>query len=77
MVDTRYKRVKLFMDLFFVNKLVFLHTKSDNINYISVQSLNSMNTTEILQGINIVHEVLKCSVGIPITSSIELTSSTK
>ena len=54
LIAMRYKRVQMFMDIFFVNKLVFLHTKSENINYRSVQALKSHNMTEILQGINIV-----------------------
>ena len=37
-----------------MNKLVFLHTKSENINYRSVQALKSRNMTKIVQGINIV-----------------------
>ena len=54
MIATRYKQVQIFMDIFFVNKLVFLHTKSENINYRSVQALKSRNTTAIIQGINVV-----------------------
>ena len=33
MIEMRYKRVNMFMDIFFVNKLVFIHTKYENINY--------------------------------------------
>ena len=40
-VSKRYRRVHICVGIYFVNRMVFLHTKSENINYPSVQALTS------------------------------------
>ena len=39
--------VKLHIDLFYVNGIPFLHTKSKNLNYITIQKIDSRTTSEI------------------------------
>ena len=46
--------IHIFMDMFFVNDNIFLHTKSENINYRSAQSLNSRKSTEIANFLDLV-----------------------
>ena len=61
-------KVKLHIDFFYVNKLPFLHTKSEDLNFLTVQSGRTRNTTSILQGlqtvINIYHKRGSKVVGI-------------
>ena len=45
--DLKSRRVKLYIDIFYVNGLVFLHTKSKKIDYITIQTLTSKKGTEI------------------------------
>ena len=42
------------MDIFFVKKIAFLHTKSDKINFRSIQRLNTRKMSEIVKGVKIV-----------------------
>ena len=53
-LNKRYWNVQLFLDMFYINKNVFLHTKSENINYRSVQALNRRDMTEVAKGLNLV-----------------------
>ena len=39
--------VKLYIDLFYVNGIPFLHTKLKNLNYITIQKLDKRTTSEI------------------------------
>jgi len=41
------KRVKLYVDIFFVNGIPFLHTKSKDTNYITIQKLQNRKSREI------------------------------
>ena len=50
----KIQKIELFGDLFFVNGNPFLHTKSENINYSSVQALTSRKMNEIARGIQLV-----------------------
>ena len=54
MIGEKYRDVHIFLDMFYVNRNIFLHTKSENINYRSVQSLETRKTTEIAKGMSIV-----------------------
>ena len=42
------------MDIFFVNKIPFFHTKTENINFRTVQQINSRKMRDIIAGINFV-----------------------
>ena len=53
-ISTKYVDVKLYIDFFYVNSLPFLHTKSADLNFLTVQSGRTRNTTSILQGLQIV-----------------------
>ena len=54
LISNRYKDLHIFMDLFFVNGNIFLHTKSENINYRSVQSSKTKRSMEVAKGLTIV-----------------------
>ena len=41
------RKVKLYVDIFFVNKIPFLHTKSKDIDFITIQKLTNRKATEI------------------------------
>ena len=49
-----HKHVDLYCDFFFVNKIPFLHTKSKNINFLSVQYCKSRSGYTIKQGLKYV-----------------------
>ena len=48
---TYHRNVKLHVDFFFVNKLPFLHTKSEGINFLTVQTGRSRSKESIVSGI--------------------------
>ena len=41
------RMVKLYIDLFYINGIPFLHIKSKNFNYITIQKLDKRTTSEI------------------------------
>ena len=43
-----HKKVKLYTDLFYVNDLIFLAIKSDNINYLSIDHMKNSKATTII-----------------------------
>ena len=49
---THHRNVTLHVDFFFVNKLPFLHTKSDDINFLTIQSGTTRSKSAILEGIS-------------------------
>ena len=53
-IARKYKNVHMGIDIFFVNGNTFLHTKSTNIGYRSVQELKSRRVTDILSGIKVI-----------------------
>ena len=50
-VKLKHVDVDLHIDFFYVNRLPFLHTKSEHINFLTVQSGKTRNTASILQGL--------------------------
>ena len=54
---TYHRKVKLHVDFFFVNKLPFLHTKSEDLNFLTVQSGQTRSKAAILEGISKVIEI--------------------
>ena len=38
-IPKKYMKIDIFMDLFYVNKIVFLHTKTEHFQYQSIQAL--------------------------------------
>ena len=46
---TIHKKVKLYIDLFYVNSLIFLAVKSDDINYLSIDHMKNRKATTILK----------------------------
>ena len=49
-----HKVVELFVDFLYVNKMPFLHTKSSNINFLTIQHFGSRRANEIIQGLQTV-----------------------
>ena len=47
-------RIKLFVDIFYINGNPFFHTKSNNIGFISTQYLKSRSISDITKGLKIV-----------------------
>ena len=45
--ELKERMVKLYIDIFYVNGIIFLHTKSKNLNYITIQKLDRRTTSEI------------------------------
>ena len=62
-----HRDVDLFMDFFFVNKVPFLHTKSKNINFLSIQSFQKRTVKNITEGLSTVINAYQ-SRGLQITS---------
>jgi hypothetical protein len=54
-----HKNVQLYMDFFFVNTIPFLHTKSKNINFSSIQPCKSRSKSQIIEGITQVLEAYR------------------
>ena len=54
-----HRNIDLHVDFFFVNRLAFLHTKSEKVNFITVQYCKSRSVTEIKKGLTIVMDVYK------------------
>ena len=48
---THHRNVILYVDYFFVNKLPFLHTKSEGLNHLTVQSGQTRSKATIIEGI--------------------------
>ena len=53
-IQERHKDIILHIDFFYVNGLPFLHTKSENIHFLTVQSGKTQNTQSITQGLTTV-----------------------
>ena len=53
-IQERHANVNLHIDFFYVNGLPFLHTKSETINFLTVQSGKTRNTRSILEGLSTV-----------------------
>ena len=46
-LELEERMVKLYVDIFYVNDIPFLHTKSKAINYITIQKLDKRTSVEI------------------------------
>ena len=46
-----HQNIDLYCDFLFVNKLLFLHTKSKNINFLSIQSCKNRTSNTIINGL--------------------------
>jgi hypothetical protein len=53
-----HRDVTLHIDYFFVNKMPFLHTKSEKLNFLTVQTGKNRTKRNIIEGINIVMNTL-------------------
>ena len=53
-IQERHNEISLHIDFFYVNGLPFLHTKSEHINFLTVQTGKTRNTSSITQGLNTV-----------------------
>ena len=61
------RMVKLYVDIFHVNGILFLHTKSKNLNYITIQKIDRRTTSEFKKKLK--HVIMKdLSIGITITN---------
>ena len=50
-IQEHYRDVTLYIDFFYVNGLPFLHTKSKDIHFLTVQCGHTRNTTNIIKGL--------------------------
>ena len=56
-IQERFKNISLHVDFFYVNGHPFLHTKSEFVNFLTVQSGKTRTTASITQGLQTVLEV--------------------
>lgn len=56
LIPKEYANVSIFADVFFINKIPFMHTKSKNIEFRLVQPLRSQKMKEIIEGVKIVKQ---------------------
>ena len=56
MIPRKYFNMNMYMDLFFVNKNPFLHTRSENIDYRSAQPLKLRGMSELKKSIHLVKQ---------------------
>ena len=54
MIPEEYIKINIFADIFFVNGLPFMHTKSKNVNFRSIQPLIKRNLKELIHGVRVV-----------------------
>ena len=57
-----HRRIQLYMDFFYVNKMPFLHTKSGQINYLTVASTKSRSKGIIVNEIERITNIYKKEV---------------
>ena len=53
-IADKYYNVEIFMDIFFVNKIPFFHTKSESINFWTLQPIETQRKRDITKGIEYV-----------------------
>ena len=56
-IAQNHKHVQIHIDFFYVNKMHFLHTKSEKINFLSVELCNRRNADQIIDAINRVRQI--------------------
>ena len=50
-ISERHKNLHLCMDIFYVNGLIFLHSKTGKIDFLSVKSLTSKGATPFIKAL--------------------------
>ena len=55
-IADKYYNVEMFMDVFFLNRIPFVHTKSERINFRTIQYVASRKMNEIIKGIKFVKD---------------------
>ena len=58
-IAKHHQRISLYIDIFFVNKIPFFHTKSGKINFLTTQVLQSRSALQIIKGLLIVKKIYK------------------
>ena len=58
-ISQYHQRIQLYIDIFFVNRVPFFHTKSGKINFITSQALYGRSARQIIDGLNIVQQIYK------------------
>ena len=53
---SQMNNIHIFMDIFYVNKIAFIHTVVEKINFRSLQHLSTRKMREIIKGITILKQ---------------------